>query len=442
MGKDEAAFKDVTPESGNTISRRNIISAVGTGAAVAAAISSGTARADTAADTPSRKGQKFRGFVRFGNGISVEELRLLPIGPRQVVIRTEASQVCYTTTAFLKPGPAQRAELPSHCGVGTVIEAGSAVERVRVGDRVILAGQAECGTCYNCLRGRADYCLRGGGDGDPNRAVAEMSDGTKVSGFRGGCAELMVTFETYCVPVVTKVSSVELAMLPDVGMTGLSTTMAKEHVEPGTDVVIFGCGPLGLSAIQGARIQGAAQIIAVEPIKYRRELALKLGATIALDPNVEGNNLVQKIRDLCKSRTERWAGGGNTLPDLVVEAVGGDIFPPKAESGPDPTGVLSLRQAWQLCSPVGRVVTTGGYQPGTTITLPAGAFANGARTHMPGNVAGTNALRDLPKYVRLIEAGLFNAKALATSTFPLERAREAFQAVADRTTVAAVIVYS
>jgi len=437
--------KDKDLNAGDAISRRSLISAVGTGAAVAAAVHGGVARAQTAASssTPSHEGQKFRGFVRFGNGISVEDLRLLPIGPRQVVIRTEASQICYTTTQFLRPGPAQHAELPAHGGVGTVIEVGSAVERVRVGDRVLLAGQSECGTCYNCLNGRADYCLRGNGDGDQYRPVAEMSDGTKVSGFRGGCAELMVTFDSYCVPVVTKISSVELAMLADVGMTGLATTMVKARVEAGWNVVVFGCGPIGLSAVQGARIQGAGQIIAIEPIKYRRELALQLGATTVLDPNVEGKNLVPKIRDLCKSRTERWAGGGNTLPDVVVEAVGGDLFPPKAEAGPDPTGVLPLQQAWQLCSPAGYLVTTGvGHPPGTMISFPAGAWANSGKSHLPGNVGGANSLRDVPRFVKLIESGHFNAKALATATYPLERAREAFQAVADRTTVAAVIVYS
>ena len=61
-------------------------------------------------------------------------------------------------------------------------------------------------------------------------------------------------------------------------------------------MVVLGCGPLGLSAIQGARIKGASQIIAVEPIRERRELALKLGATMAFDPNAEGQNLVTKIR--------------------------------------------------------------------------------------------------------------------------------------------------
>ena len=80
---------------------------------------------------------------------------------------------------------------------------------------------------------------------------------------RGGCEELMVTFEDYCVPVVTKVSSIELAMLHDVGMVGLASTMTKVNVEVGSDVVVLGCGPVGLSAVQGARIQGAAQIISI-----------------------------------------------------------------------------------------------------------------------------------------------------------------------------------
>jgi S-(hydroxymethyl)glutathione dehydrogenase / alcohol dehydrogenase len=433
----------------NGVSRRDMLkttaAAVGGAAALgtAAAAAQAPAPATTAGLTPSQSGQRFRGYVRFGTGASVQELKLLPIAPRQVVVRTEASQICYsTTTQGLAATPAAQAVFPAHGGVGTVIEVGSHVDRVQVGDRVIVAGQAQCGSCYHCLRGRADHCLMGNAGGDPNRPVAEMRDGTKVAGFRGGCAELMVTFEDYCVPVVTKVSSVELAALHDTGMVGLAATMTKVRIEPGTDAVILGCGPIGLSAVQGARIQGAAQIIAVEPIRYRREAALKVGATIALDPNVEGDNLIPRIRELCRSRTKALAGGGNTLPDFVLECVGGDLFPPKAERGPDPTGLLSLQQAWQLCSPVGHVVTTGvGHPPGAMISFPAGQWSNSAKSHHPGNVAGASSLRDLPRFVRLIEAGLFDAKAIATATFPLERAREAFQAAADRSTVGAVIVY-
>jgi len=76
------------------------------------------------------------------------------------------------------------------------------------------------------------------------------------------------------------------------------------------------------------------------------------------------------------------------------------------------------------------------------ISFPAGQWSNSSKTHHPGNVAGASSLRDVPRFVRLIESGLFNAKALATATFPLDRAREAFQVTADRTTVAAVVVFS
>lgn len=435
--------------SKTSVSRRRVLetaaAAVSGGAAtlLGGAAVAGQVRTAGTAQTPSAAGQRFRAFVRFGTGASLQELKLLPISPMQVVVRTEAAQICYTTTAVaLGTTSVMQAEIPGHGGVGTVVEVGSQVKRVQVGDRVIVAGASQCGECYHCLHGRADRCLLANGGGDPNAPIAEMRDGTKVTGFRGGCAELIVAFESYCVPVFTKVSGAELATLHDTGMVGLAATMTVAPVEAGSDVAVLGCGPLGLSAVQGARIKGAARIIAVEPIRARRELALKLGATTALDPNVEGANLVQKIQQLCSSPTDRrLAGGGYRGPDFVIEAVGGDLFPPKAEVGPDPTGILSLQQAWQLCSPTGHLVTTSiGHPPGMMISFPANQWANGSKNHHPGNVAGAQAKRDLLRYVKLIEAGLFDAKALATSTFPLERAREAFEAAAYRTTVTALIV--
>jgi S-(hydroxymethyl)glutathione dehydrogenase / alcohol dehydrogenase len=418
--------------------------AAGGGAGVLAGEGAQARQANGSTPTPSSSGQRFRAYVRFGTGASVQDLKLLPISPRQVVLRSEAAHICYTTTPDgLRTTPVPNAYLPGHGGVGTVIEIGSKVNRVAVGDRVVVAGTRHCGACYACLRARADHCLLRNGGGDPNAPVAEMTDGTRVTGFAPSCSELMVVFEESCVPVFTSVSSIELAMLVDTGLTGLAATTSKVRVESGTDVAILGAGPIGLAAVQGARIQGAAQIIVVDPIRYRREAALKLGATIALDPNAEGDNLVRKIQDLCRGKTGRHlAGGGNVGPDFVIEAVGGDLFPPKTEVGPDPTGIKSLQQAWDLCSPVGHVVTlSGGHPAGSVVSIPANQWANGAKSHQPGNLAGANPMRDIPRFVRLIEAGLFNAKALATATFPLERSREAFQAAADRTTVGAVVVF-
>ena len=102
----------------------------------------------SAASPPSQSGQTFRAYVRFATGASVQTLKLLPIAPRQVVVRTEAAQICSTTTPQgLGGGDATQAVIPCHGGVGTVVEAGSSVDRVQVGDRVIDAGQAQCGAC-------------------------------------------------------------------------------------------------------------------------------------------------------------------------------------------------------------------------------------------------------------------------------------------------------
>jgi S-(hydroxymethyl)glutathione dehydrogenase/alcohol dehydrogenase len=220
---------------------------------------------------------------------------------------------------------------------------------------------------------------------------------------------------------------------------------------PGSDVVVLGAGPVGLGAIQSARIMGAAQIIAVEPIGYRRNVALKVGATMVLDPNAEGSGLVEKIRELCKGKTGRRFAGGRAWdgeafavprgPDFTIEAVGGDAFPPKVEAGPDPTGILPLQQAWEFTRAGGHIVTLGFAQRGN-VSYPASSFANRGRTIHAGQQGGLNMLRDLPRYVRLIEKGVIDLKPIVTATYPLDRVMEAVHAVADRTTVAAVITFA
>ena len=98
-------------------------------------------------------------------------------------------------------------------------------------------------------------------------------------------------------------------MLHDVGMVGLAATMNVGAGRAGRRRRVLGCGPLGVSAVQGARIKGAARIVAVDPIRYRRELARKLGATHVLDPNVEGSMLVQKVQEICNGQTDRRTRG-------------------------------------------------------------------------------------------------------------------------------------
>ena len=434
--------------------------------------------------------RRFRGWVSRGAGegrTTLQELTLRPISGRQVVVRTEATNLCYSNVGAVlglrpnlgpppapPPAPAAGATRPNapaaapaggggfgrlnqmaliqgHGGVGVVEAVGPDVRRVQVGDRVCVSGTPQCGACYQCLRGRADMCQFLGRQGpDDLVAMADMRDGTPVyaNSHIGGLAELMVTFEEWVVPFVTKATAVDLGMVCScVAVAGLggTTSHGVALVEPGSTVAVVGCGPLGLSGVQGARLSGASRIIAVDPIRARRELALKIGATHVLDPNVEGDRLVEKVRELSKGPNDRlWFGGrdsggllGGGGPDFVLEAVGADAVAPKLEAGPDPTGILPLRQAYEMCAPGGHIVTTS--LPRGNLTLPAVLFTIGGRTHHAGQAGGCSPMRDIPRFVALLDSGQYNAKVLATTVVPIAGMREAYEEVAYRTTVTAIM---
>jgi S-(hydroxymethyl)glutathione dehydrogenase/alcohol dehydrogenase len=423
------------------LSRRSMLKTAATGGIALAP----QARAQSSA------GRRFKALVRYKTGATIEELKLLPIQPREVVVRTEASAVCYTIVRqVLGTNNAARPSIPNHSGMGVVEEIGPLVKRVQVGDRVIVPGTPQCGQCYHCLQGRSDWCQFL--STNPPHAMAEMSDGTQVfeGGALGGLSELMVVTEEYCCPVFTKLPGAELTMLGDTIGTGLAGAMNLIPMFPGADVVVLGAGPVGMGAIQGARIMNAGQIIVVEPIKYRREIAMKVGATITLDPNAEGSRLVENIRELCKGKTDRRFAGGRAWgddafavprgPDFTIEAVGGEAFAPKVERGPDPAGILPLQQAWEMTRAGGHIVTLGFGQAGN-VSFPASSFANRGRSIHAGQQGGLNMLRDLPRYVTLMEKGVIDMKSVVTATYPLERVLDAVHAVADRTTLAAVITF-
>jgi S-(hydroxymethyl)glutathione dehydrogenase / alcohol dehydrogenase len=461
------------------ISRRTLLKngAAATVAGGAALVGGGSVAAQSASRGGASQtvaGRKFRALVTTGFGAgttALMDLTLLPIGGRQVAVRTEVSQCCYTMCARVlgtqdPPDPLgpqapviindpNEPTIQGHGGVGTVVAVGPEVRRVQVGDRVIVPVTPQCGQCYHCLRGRSDRCQFIAGQ--KTVPIATTADGRKVvqAGNIGGLAEYMVPLEESVIPVFTTAASIDLAMLHCVGGCGLGTTMTLAPVEPGSDVAVFGLGPVGLSAVQGARIMGAAQIIGIDPVKTRRDLAMKVGATAVLDPNVDRSwALVTRIRNMCKGPTDRYFAGGryaaanragiaaNIGPDYVIEAVGFDRFKPKVEAGPDPTGIEPLQQMYQTVPGGGHYCTTGvGYPTQATIAFPVNQWTNASKTHHSSQYGGTSSMRDIPRYVKLIERGLYDAKSLITSQHTLEAVLDAYHAVADRTTVTAMITF-
>jgi S-(hydroxymethyl)glutathione dehydrogenase/alcohol dehydrogenase len=437
--------------------RRDLLkqTAAAMGTAVVATGSVVTSAQQVTGAAQTQVGRRFRAFIRTSNGASVRDVRMRPLRDDMLVIRTEATQCCYTIVnqalgsgAVGGAGGTVPARILGHGGVGIVEAVGQAVRRVRPGDRVLVTNTPHCGECYDCLRGRGDICQMNPSAGEPLIPIGDLDDGTPVYQHNntGGFAEVMITYDWYCVPALTKAPAAELAVLGCVGATGLGAVTTFVPVRFGESVVVLGAGPVGLSAVQGARIMGAAPIICVEPIAARRDLAKKLGATLVLDPNVEGDRLVARIRDLCSDATDRKLLGGRDATrdsdsrgaDYVVATVGADVVSPKVERGPDPTGLLPTRQAWEMTRAGGHLITLG--LPRGEITLPAGAWSNRGRVHHAGQYGGVNAKADVPRFVKLVDQGLFDAKAMVTATFPLERTRDAFQAVGDRTTTCAVVV--
>ena len=458
-----------------TLSRRRLLTrgAAAAGAGLAAQVTPVLGQAPTVVTA-----RRFRGWVTRGNGpgrTTLQELTLRPISGRQVVVRTEATNLCYSNVNFVLalqppvaaggagappagraggPGPGggvaapARAIIQGHGGVGIVEAVGPQVRRVQIGDRVCVSGTPQCGNCYQCLRGRADMCQF---LSDNNLVpIADMADGSPVvaNSHIGGLAELMVTTEEWVVPIFTRATAADVGMVCScvtVAGLGATTSPTLALVQPGSTVAVVGCGPLGLSAVIGAKIAGASTIIAVEPIRARRELAGTLGATHLIDPNVEGDRLIARVRELTRFPNDRfWSGGrtsggllGGAGPDFVIEAAGADAVPPKLEAGPDPTGILPMRQAYEMTAPGGHIVTTS--LPRGNITLSGVLFSIGGRTHHAGQAGGSQPMRDIPRYVEMLDNGKFNAKALATRVVGLDGLLDAYEQVAYRTTVTAIM---
>lgn len=462
------ALKDV-------ISRRGLLKR-GAAAAAAGAAFASPGRPALAQGPAVVTARTFRAWVSRGTGpkrTTLQDVRLRPIAGRQVVVRTEATNLCYSNVGVvlgIQPAaPTSGGTLPAavggtlantndmaliqgHGGIGVVEAVGPEVRRVQVGDRVCVSGTPQCGSCYHCLRGRADICqLLGRNLASDLRPVADLRDGTPVysNSHIGGLAELMVTLEEWVVPIVSKASTIELGMVcscVSVAGLGATTSGTLATLEPGSAVAVVGCGPLGLSAVQGARIGGASTIIAIDPIRARREVALTVGATHALDPNVEGATLVERVRSLSAGPTSRtWSGGRDSGgrrsgagADLVVEAVGAEFVKAKLESGPDPTGILPMQQAYEMCSAGGHVITTGLVRG--TIALPAFLFAIGGITHSGGQAGGANPMRDIPRFVEMLHRRQYDAKTLATRVVGLQDVMGAYEDVAYRTTITALMV--
>jgi S-(hydroxymethyl)glutathione dehydrogenase/alcohol dehydrogenase len=337
-------------------------------------------------------------FVEPDAPFVVEEVELRPCGDDEVVVRTGGAAFCITD-CHVQHGrmPTVPPAILGHSAVGVVEQAGPRVDRVQVGQRVVVPATPECGRCYFCLRGRSDQCTHL--VGAPPRIVATRADGTEVrASGTATYAEQIKLPEIFAFPVDSDLPDEQLALMGCGIVSGLGAVMRVAQVEPGSSVVVVGCGHLGLWMVQGARVAGAAQVIAVEPIAARRALAGELGATDLVDP-ADGDP-VEQVRALT----------GGRGADHALEAAG---------------RIAAMEQAFQMARNAGTVVFTGVETFDAAITLPAVQLALRGRTVRSSQSGNTWMSRDIPLFARMMEQGRVDPRPIISRTYALEEINDA-----------------
>lgn len=264
--------------------------------------------------------------------LEFEELDIDVAGPREVRIRTAAVGLCHTDLHYVDA--LWRTELPEvlgHESSGIVESVGSDVTAVAPGDHVVTCMTAFCGRCRYCIAGRLTLCSNHSRLRSRPQPALTTKAGRAVGrmGGIGGFAEQMLVHENSVVRVDDSVPLDRASLLGCATITGVGAVWHSARIEPGSSVAVIGCGGVGLSVIQGARLAGAARIIAIDVDQRSIDQALRVGATASV--NAAEIEPVDAVRALCP--------GG---VDYSFEAIGRRVTVEQAFSMLAPGGVATV----------------------------------------------------------------------------------------------------
>ncbi len=244
-----------------------------------------------------------------GAPVTVENIVVPDPGPGEAVVAVQACGVCHTDLHYREGGIND--EFPfllGHEAAGVVESVGEGVTEVAPGDFVVLNWRAVCGDCRACKRGRPQYCF------STFNAEQKMTleDGTELSPALGigAFAEKTLVAAGQCTKVDPEADPAAVGLLGCGVMAGIGAAINTGNVGRGDSVAVIGCGGVGIAAVAGARLAGAAKIIAVDLDPRKLEQATALGATHTIDASKD--DVVTKVQEL----TDTFGA------DVVIEAVG------------------------------------------------------------------------------------------------------------------------
>lgn len=358
--------------------------------------------------------QQVRGVIARSPGARVEivTITIPDPGPGEVVVRVQACGVCHTDLTYREGGIND--EFPfllGHEAAGVVDEVGAGVESVVVGDFVILNWRAVCGQCRACKRGRPQYCF------DTHNASQKMTleDGTELTPALGigAFAEKTLVHSGQCTKVDPDADPAVVGLLGCGVMAGLGAAVNTGNVSRGDSVAVIGCGGVGDAAIMGARLAGAATIIAIDRDPRKLTWARELGATHTV--NATDADAVDTVQQLT----------GGFGADVVIDAVG------RPET---------WRQAFYARDLAGTVVLVGVPTPDMRLEMPLIDFFSRGGSLKSSWYGDCLPERDFPTLVDLYRQGRLPLERFVSERIGLDEIEDAFHTMHSGAVLRSVVV--
>jgi S-(hydroxymethyl)glutathione dehydrogenase/alcohol dehydrogenase len=345
-------------------------------------------------------------FRKVHEPLTIEAVEIDKPWGREVLVRTAATGVCHSDLHVVDGHSRYALDRPfvlGHEGAGVVEAVGAEVTAVRPGDHVVACLSGFCGTCAQCLSGHPNLCV-GGAVTRPVSGAPRLSQ--RGHGFQqfagiGSYAERMLLHENSLVKIDPALPLDRAALVGCGVLTGVGAALRTSGLQGGQTVAVFGCGGVGLAIVQGARIGGASQIIAVDVFDGKLEMARRLGATHVV--NSANDDSVKAIRAL--------TGGAGV--DHAFEAVGNTAL---------------VRQAIESLAIRGTATIVGVLPPDAMIEFPWMAIRPECKVQT--SRMGSNRFRtDIPRYLEFYRQGRLLLDEMITRRGTLGDINEAFRAM-------------
>jgi S-(hydroxymethyl)glutathione dehydrogenase/alcohol dehydrogenase len=349
----------------------------------------------------------------------LREVELARLGPNDVLVRMHAAGLCHTDLEAIQGSfSAVAPVILGHEGAGIVEQVGCDVTRVRKGEHIVCSPFPYCSDCFYCRRGQPMLCepvAAGHRSGRLPDGIARLTcDDRPVSQFLAisSFAEYAVIPEGGAVVIPAEMPLDCACLLGCAVLTGVGAVTRIARVQPGDSVCVVGTGPVGLNAVQGARLAGAEVIVAADMDASRLALAMQLGATHIVDPRQ--TDLVQFVHEATSGRGA----------DHAFETAGNES---------------AMRAALEATRPGGNTVILGKVAPSSDVSFRFGSLM-GEKTIRRSALGGALGHDDIPALARSYLDGRLLLDPLITERLPLARINEGIAKLAARSTVRAVVL--